>query len=165
MKKVIFSLLVVFLMNYSFAQDTLDHFKVYGNISHHDEMLDAAKIELFDGDDLINTYSTNKKGHFEIHLLEDKNYTLKVEKENFITKKIEINTMMLKHHEPHKKEHQLHFNCHMERFPKNATLEEMKELDHPFAILNYDQESRNFEWDERYTKRMELLEKKLSRKH
>lgn len=153
------------LMSIATAQD---RFKVTGDVTYHGKPVEDCKILLFEENEQVDQKTTSSKGHFTFHLHEDKLYTLETHRGDFMVKRVQINTKMLGKHLPHIAEHKLNFNIHLEHMPDHMDAQqkaELEELEFPFAILVYDEESKNFKYDHGYSREMREMEKDVIHEH
>jgi len=116
--------------------------------------VEGATIRLYKENDLLETYQTEKNGKFKMELDLGAYYTLEVEKDGFITKRIGINTISSV---DYKRMDYLPYGVDIFITSEVAyTGVNIDVLDFPFAIVSYDHQDRMFVHDENYTKDMML---------
>ena len=132
---------------------------VYGRVKDGKSKVDGAIVRLYKENEIVKTYNTEKNGKFEMELDLGAYYTIEVEKDGYITKRIGINTVS-------KVDYQ-----RMDYLPYGVDIYITSEeaytgvntdmLDFPFAIVSYDHKDRMFVHDLDYTEDMMLDNQRL----
>ena len=125
---------------------------VYGRVKDGKEKIDAATVRLYKENEIVKTFETPKNGKFEMELDLGSYYTIEVEKDGYVGKRIGINTvsdieMMKMQYLPYGVD--IHLTSKDEYVGVSTDI-----LDYPFALVSYDHKDRMFLHDEGYTEGM-----------
>ncbi|MAY83373.1 MAG: hypothetical protein CMP59_04490 [Flavobacteriales bacterium] len=108
---------------------------------------DEVHIELFDGNHKISSYTTTGNGKFILDLERNKYYIVQFSKENYVTKRVIIDTRIYDDEVEPKEE--FHFDVFLIKSRKNV---DYSLLDFPIAIVQFRESKQKFEYDEKYFK-------------
>ena len=117
--------------------------------------LNKVKIHIYEYNKKLYTYSTNKKGKFEIIIPENSYTVLEFEKENFITKRFLFDTRTNS-----KTINIKPFNLEVIML-QNIDGIDYSELDFPITRIEYNEKTQDFDFASKYTERMLEKQEKI----
>ena len=123
-----------------------------GSITEQGKRCAGATINLYEDNDVINTFKTPRNGRFQLLLHSNKYYTLEVTKKGFVQKRIVIDTDMdnLQKSAPV-------YQCDLDIVPNHLFRGiDIGDLDFPMAIVRFDTKTREFTHDKIYTSGMRI---------
>ncbi len=146
MKKTSLLLLIVAItanVNISNAQEETKpgFLPVYGVITVNNSKVKEAKVNVYDGNQLVQEIPASKRGEFATDLALNKHYTFEFLAEGAVTKRIAVNTYIEKKNAP-----PVPFDC----FVYLVLLEQVEGsdisiLDFPVALVSYNEKKKQFE--------------------
>lgn len=135
--------------------------KLKGTVRFNHQDLKGAWVNLYNGNELIQSKKTGKKGKFNFKLPYDHQFTVEISKKEFVTKRLAVNTNTGR---KDKSAQRFEFEIDLQKEDVSLMLVDDFELDFPFALIRYRGERSGFVYDVGYTKQMKELEDDLSRK-
>jgi len=154
------SILTIFILTLTSAKmpDVIS-FEFNGTVSTAEEALEGVEVRIFEGNEVLSTIYSDKKGRFEFELLKGSDYTLEFSKDGYVTKRMIVRTNV---EEGVKKLPKLKFEIALvdkaryadaiENYPESASI-----LDFPSAIIEYSKALGDFDYRMKYTEH--ILEK------
>lgn len=139
---VVFSLSVL-------AQKEESVFSFAGKVYLGTEKGEDVKISLFDNNKKISSYKTAKNAKFIIDVERNKHYTIQFEKKGYITKRLIIDTYVNERDAMGVKTFKFDVELFKEEKGKNYAI-----LDFPIAIIEFNHISKEFSYNQKYTKSM-----------
>jgi len=116
---------------------------------------DSVEVVLFEENRKMSSYETRKNGKFILDLDRNKYYVVQFSKENYVTKRIVIDTRIDGKGYPKKK-----FKFDVNLIPENEDLD-YSALDFPIAIIEYNRNNDVFDYDFEYTRARAKEEQEL----
>ncbi|MCB0761375.1 MAG: hypothetical protein KDC12_07640 [Flavobacteriales bacterium] len=130
---------------------------VVGLVTQEGKRCKDALINVYDGNQLVNQFHTEKNGRFQLLLHTGKYYTIEVIKDKYVTKRIAFNTDM-----GNRRIDIPVYECDLDIVPE-AIFDgiDIDDLDFPMAIVSYDADTRTFQHNEEYTTHMRTTYEEL----
>lgn len=159
-KNIITTLFMLISINYLSAQ----HFKSHefsGRIFIEDKKAKEVTIKVYDGNKCFSTYITRPNAKFIFVAGIEDYYTIEFEKEGYVTKRVVVNTKntrKIKSTDPFK------FDITLEKEEDGVNY---SEHDFPAAIIEIDEKTEEFVFNEKYTeeiKRRINLQNQMAKK-
>ncbi len=130
-------------------------FMIKAQVKNGNHEIKNAEIKIYDGNEVVETVKTDSEGRFSTKLKQNKQYTIEVSKNNYVSKKISISTKTSAQIERTKV---FAFRLNIR---KNKEIDEKAEdsvLDFPFALVNYNDQLGYFQYDVKYTRDIKFEE-------
>ncbi len=123
---------------------------IVGLVTQEGKRCKEATINVYDGNQQVNSFQTEKNGRFQLLLHTDKYYTIEVVKDNYVTKRVAFDTNM-----GNRRIQIPVYECDLDIVPVALfTGIDIDDLDFPMAIVKYDENRREFNHSEEYTSYM-----------
>ncbi|MBL4708937.1 MAG: hypothetical protein JKY48_10920 [Flavobacteriales bacterium] len=128
----------------------------YGRVFLENAKGENITVRLYDDNEVISEYNTDKNGKFAVGAPKLKHYTLEFEKAGFVTKRMIINTRKV-----------LTSKNRVEDFDFNVYLIEELEnvnysiLDFPIALIEYKKSIKGFDYNKKYTRQMHKIQNEV----
>ncbi len=139
------------------------HLIIYGKMKIKKGELKGSRIRMMEDGQLVNSYSPENSGKFEINMKYSKNYILEFVKNGYVTKRLSFNTDV-----PDKLKNEVlgPIDFTIELFPQAEGYESIV-FKNPVGKIEYFRNIRNFSYDVDYSRKMgaklDAEEEKISR--
>jgi hypothetical protein len=145
---------ISFVVGSLFCQAQLDKINgglpIVGAITEEGKRCADAVVTVYEGNTVVNTFTTPKNGRFQMLLHLNKFYTLEVSKPGYVAKRISINTNL-----GQRKAELPVYECDLDIIPETLFGDlDIGKLDFPMAIVTYNPKSKSFSHNETYTSAM-----------
>lgn len=147
--KTYFLLISIFFSFLAIGQGS-SFFGFKGKVFLEDDKGCEVTISLYDGNKKISSYVTGSSGRFIVDLYKNRHYTLQFAKEDYVTKRILIDTKVLN---PSDAIGVKEFKFDVSLIKEDSELD-YSELDFPIAIIEFENSQREFVYNVNYTNRM-----------
>lgn len=116
----------------------------------NDKNLKGVKVELYEGNEVVDAFSTKGNGKFKFQLLNDHLYTIQLSKDGYLLKRVSVNTAL-----PKDDDNTYYFDFDLGLIPvaENAVADETL-YEYPSAIIEFNDKKSSFYFDENYTKQL-----------
>lgn len=130
---------------------------VFGFIYNKDERVREAKVVLYDGNRIVETVETKKNGKFLFQLNRNRDYTIEIIKDEFVTKRISISTKV-----PYGVGWlpDFSFDTALMKVSKFRGID-ISDLDFPSALIAYDKDDNEMDFSKTYSKLYKAQVKEL----
>ncbi|GAB4375843.1 MAG: hypothetical protein Kow0075_02510 [Salibacteraceae bacterium] len=121
---------------------------ISGKISANDgKPVEGAVVELYEGNHVVERFTTKNSGKFKFHLLNNHIYTIQITKPGYYTKRISVNTYIP---DDLFDEYDFEFDIILDSTADKNIYESLAE--YPSALISYDPKKDRFYYDKDYTK-------------
>ncbi len=152
MKKQFSSLLIYLLLIFSigslFSQNTqIGYLDFEGKIMANNKGLVGALIEVYEGSSKVKSVTTKMFGNFNVRLKFNKKYTLKISKNEMVSKSVEVNTSVKDDSYVYAFEFEVGLFNYVDGLGT-------KEITEPVTKISFDQKQKEFDFDKAYTQKI-----------
>ena len=120
---------------------------ISGTITHGEDVLAGVTIDLYEGNNVIESTVTKKNGKFKYKLNNDHIYTIDLIKEGYFTKRISINTAL-----PDGDDNFYDFDFDIDLESTKDKNYDAQLAEYPSALIAYDRRKKEFGFDKNYTR-------------
>ena len=119
-------------------------------VDNDNKPIKGALVELYEGNNVVSSFKTRRKGTYKFQLLNNYIYTLQFSCDGFITKRISVNTAL-----PAEVDDTFAFTMDPTLLPASQHRLKGENLyEYPSTIVQYDERRNNFIQDERYSRKL-----------
>lgn len=129
------------------AAEVYEVLEISGTISVDDKGLEDCLVELFEGNDVVDSFETKKNGKFKFTLYNDLIYTIQLSKKGYYTKRISVNTTLPDDYDDFSK-----FQFDIGMTSKEEARYDPYLAEYPSALIAFDKKKKEFNYDKKYTK-------------
>ncbi|MGD1845100.1 MAG: hypothetical protein ACFB10_06870 [Salibacteraceae bacterium] len=121
---------------------------VFGFIYDKDVKIKEATVTLYDGNRIVKTIQTKKNGKFLFQLNRNRDYTIEIKKDTYVTKRVSISTKV-----PHGVGWlpDFDFDTSLLKVEKFRGID-ISDLDFPSALIAYDTKDKEMDFSKTYSK-------------
>jgi hypothetical protein len=148
--------ILMFAFSFTLSATISKTVKFKGKVIITESDLSNVTVNLYQRNELINTFVTNASGGFEMKLELGHNYTFEVMKDGFITKRLAVNATS----KTEVKQRVANFDFFCELIPYKDGVD-TSELDFPITIIELNEKKGEFEYVTDYTKLMAKEQEKV----
>ena len=122
--------------------------EIFGAVKGDHRPLDGATIDVFENNSIIQQVVSDEYGEFIISLNLNSNFIIEIKKQDYVSKRFQINTATADNTE---KDSKYFFDFVVSLF-LSFDDPDLKLLENPIGIIQYDKNSHNFSFDREYSK-------------
>lgn len=121
--------------------------KINLKVVYKETSIDGAVVTVFLGNEEIKGGETNRIGAYKVNLIREKLYTIRISKEGYETKLVQIATAV-----PDKYASDSYkFSITIDMMKENKKIKNEDALEFPSALISFDLKKEKFEYDKKYT--------------
>lgn len=144
---MLYSISIPLIAQDSSSVETFEVLDISGVISFEDKGLEEVKVELFEGNTIVDAFETKKNGKFKFTLYSSRIYTIQLSKSGYYTKRISVNTNVPTDYQDVGK-----FQFDIGMTSKTDAEYDPYLSEYPSALIAFDEKKREFNYDKQYTK-------------